>query len=237
MKKLIFSVLLLIASHLACAQLSPQVQKFYDENLWTFIEKTQSGSYFYDATTIKRDKSGEISFNLVTMTADAAMLEKIEQVQINCEKNEWSSSDRLSSSFANSFSPPIFIAQGTLLQSIKDKFCGTGPGLFRGLYFIGSTVMNNETIFVYAFDNAVTTLSDPSRKTFIAILFNSSKNKFDGKLNFYADCKNIKGDVYASDSPTPPDGRPINKNTANIQFLMWDRACGNHGSYVKFSSK
>lgn len=237
MKNIFFSVLIMIASQLAYGQLSPQMQKFYDENLWTFIEKTQSGGYFYDATGIKKDKTGNLSFNLVTTSSDGATLEKIEQIQINCEKNEWSSSERLSVSPVSAFSPPLFIPQGTSIQGIKDKLCGTGQGLFRGLYFIGSTVMNGETKFIYTFDNMVTTLSAPYKKTFIAILFNSSKNKFEGKFNFYADCKNEKGDLYASDSSPPADGMPINKNTANIQFFMWDRACGNHGSYVKFSSK
>lgn len=237
MKKLLFSVLILIASQIAYGQLSPQVQKFYDENLWTFIEKTQSGAYFYDPTTIKKDKSGYINFNLATTTSDGANLEKIERVQINCEKNEWSSSELITSNASSAYMPPIFIAQRTLLESIKDKLCGTGQGLFRGLYFIGSQVVNGETKFVYAFDNAVSSMPDSMKKTYIAIMYNSPKNIFEGKFNVLADCKNEKSALYASDTPAPLDGLPINKKTANLQYFLWDRACGDHGTYVKFSNK
>lgn len=237
MKKLIFSVLILIESQLACAQLSPQAQKFYDDNLWTFIEKTQSAGYFYDPTTIKKDKSGDLNFNLVTTTTDGATFIKIERVQINCVKNEWSSSDLITSNTSTAYTPPIFIAQGTSLEGVKDKLCGTGQGLFRGLFFISSLVINGETKMIYAFDNAVSLLSDSSKRIYIAIVHNSPKNVFEGKFNVYADCKNEKAAIYAADSPPPLDGAPINKKTANLQFFLWDRACGDHGQYVKFSNK
>jgi hypothetical protein len=79
-------------------------------------------------------------------------------------------------------------------------------------------------------------MPDISKKTYVAVTFMNAKNAFEGKFNFYADCKNERGAMYLSDKPVPTEGLPINKNTANLQYAMWDRACGSHGQYVKFSN-
>lgn len=62
------------------------------------------------------------------------------------------------------------------------------------------------------------------------------KSKFFENLNSLIQ-QNEKGAMYLSDKPVPTEGLPINKNTANLQYAMWDRACGSHGQYVKFSNK